>query len=77
LWSENNKLKDLFRVRDLLRNESRSNTIKELFWFPGGPAFSAGRRKSVFAETYDPEEDEHEEQSVKLSHLLNPRFIQS
>ncbi len=35
------------------------------FFVAGGPAFSAGRRKSVFAETYDPEEDEHEEKTVK------------
>jgi len=28
------------------------------------PTFAGGRRKSVFAEAYDPEEDEHGEKTV-------------
>jgi len=33
-------------------------------FFSDKPTFTGGRRKSVFAETYDPEEDEHEEKTV-------------
>lgn len=45
-------------------NESCEKSPAPLPVDEGGPAFSAGRRKSVFAETYDPEEDEHEEKTV-------------
>ena len=41
------------------------------FFVAGGPTFSAGRRKSVFAETYDPEEDEHEEKTVRHFYTIN------
>lgn len=32
----------------------------------GGPQYRGVRRKSVFAETYDPEEDEQDEKVIKL-----------
>jgi len=38
--------------------------LRRFLFVSGGPAFSGGRRKSVFAETYDPEEDEHDEKAV-------------
>ena len=50
-----------------LRLVENCRTWTTFYFFSGGQIYKATtRRKSVFAETYDPEEDEQEEKPVSI-----------